>query len=61
MLVMTAKVDKKKIAVIFAIVVVAIAALILLLSGGRDAEPTASTAVSEIFEKSDILIPAQII
>lgn len=46
MLVMTAKVDKKKIAVIFAIVVVAIAALILLLSGGRDAEPTASTAVS---------------
>ena len=46
MLVMTAKVDKKKIAVIFAIVVVAIAALILLLSGGGDAEPTASTAVS---------------
>lgn len=46
MLVMTAKVDKKKIAVIFAIVVVAIAALVLLLSGGRDAEPTASTAVS---------------
>ena len=46
MLVMTAKVDKKKIAIIFAAVVVAIAALILLLSGGRDTTPTASTNVS---------------
>ncbi|MBQ2892908.1 MAG: DUF4830 domain-containing protein [Oscillospiraceae bacterium] len=46
MLVMTAKVDKKKIAVIFAAVVVAIAALILLFSGGRDASPTAATNVS---------------
>ena len=46
MLVMTAKVDKKKIAVIFAAVVVAVAALILLLSGGNDAEPTVSANVS---------------
>jgi len=46
MLVMTAKVDKKKIAIIFAAVVVAIAALIMLLGGGRDAEPTVSTGVS---------------
>ena len=46
MLVMTAKVDKKKIAIIFAAVVVAIAALIMLLGGGRNAEPTVSTGVS---------------
>lgn len=46
MLVMTAKVDKKKIAIIFAAVVVAIAALVLLFSGGNDAEPTAAPAVS---------------
>ncbi len=46
MLVMTAKVDKKKIAIIFAAVVVAIAALVMLLSGGRDASPTATTNVS---------------
>ena len=46
MLVMTAKVDKKKIAVIFAAVVVAVAALILLLSGGSDSEPTVSANVS---------------
>jgi len=46
MLVMTAKVDKKKIAIIFAAVVVAIAALILLLGGRRNAAPTAATNVS---------------
>ena len=46
MLVMTAKVDKKKIAIIFAAVVVAIAALVLLFSGGSDAETTAAPAVS---------------
>lgn len=46
MLVMTAKVDKKKLAIIFSAVVVAIAALILLLSGGKDAEPTVSTNIS---------------
>ena len=46
MLVMTAKVDKKKIAIIFAAVVVAIAALVMLLSGGRNAAPTATTNVS---------------
>ena len=46
MLVMTAKVDKKKIAIIFAAVVVAIAALVLLLGGGKDATPTAAANVS---------------
>ena len=44
MLVMTAKVDKKKIAIILAGIIVAVAALILLL-GGEDAAPT-SAAVS---------------
>ncbi len=46
MLVMTAKVDKKKIAIIFAAIVVAVAGLILLISGGNDAQPTASATVS---------------
>lgn len=46
MLVMTAKIDKKKIALIFAAVVVAIMGLILLLGGGNDSEPTVSTGVS---------------
>ena len=46
MLVMTAKVDKKKIAIIFTAVVVAIAALVLLLGGGDDTTPTSSPAVS---------------
>lgn len=46
MLVMTAKIDKKKIALIFAAVVVAIAGLVLLLGGGKDSEPTVSTGVS---------------
>ena len=46
MLVMTAKVDKKKIAIIFAAVVVAIAALALVIGGGGDAEPTVSTDVT---------------
>ena len=46
MLVMTAKIDKKKAALIFAAVVVAIAALVMLLSGGNDAQPTVSTDVS---------------
>lgn len=45
MLVMTAKVDKKKIAIVFAAVVVAVAALILWI-GGDDAEPTSAAAVS---------------
>lgn len=47
MLVMTAKLDKKKIAFIFAAVVVAIAAIVLLLSGGEDTAPTVSTDVSD--------------
>ena len=45
MLVMTAKVDKKKIAIIIAVVLVAVAGLILLF-GGSDAQPTVSTGVS---------------
>lgn len=46
MLVMTAKIDKKKLAIIFTAVVLGIAALILLLSGGNDTAPTISTGVS---------------
>lgn len=47
MLVMTAKVDKKKIAIVFAAVIVAVAALILLIRGGSSsAEPTVSASVS---------------
>ena len=45
MLVMTAKVDKKKIAIILAGIIVAIAALILLLGSG-DSAPTSAPAVS---------------
>ena len=45
MLVMTAKVDKKKIIIILAAVVVAVIGLVLLL-GGRDSAPTASTGVA---------------
>lgn len=47
MLVMTAKVDKKKLAIIFAAVVVAIAAIALLLSGGKDAAPTVSQDITD--------------
>ena len=43
---MTAKVDKKKIALIIAGVIVAIAAIVMLLSGRNDTTPTVSTAVS---------------
>ena len=46
MLVMTAKVDKKKIAIIIAGVIVAIAAIVMLWGGGDDTTPTVSTAVS---------------
>ncbi len=45
MLVMTAKVDKKKILIILAAVVVAIAGLILLF-GGKNSAPTASAGVA---------------
>ena len=45
MLVMTAKVDKKKIAMILAAAVVLILGLVLLF-GGSDSEPTASTNVA---------------
>ena len=47
MLVMTAKLDKKKIAIIFAAVVIAVAALILLLSGGGSTTETLSPEVSD--------------
>lgn len=50
MLVMTAKVDKKKIAVIIAVALVAIAGLVLLF-GGSDAQPTVSTGVSNNDER----------
>ena len=45
MLVMTAKVDKKKIAIIFAAVLILIIGLVALF-GGEDSAPTVSTAVS---------------
>ena len=43
---MTAKVDKKKIAIIIAGIIVAIAAIVMLISGGNDTTPTVSTAVA---------------
>ena len=45
MLVMTAKVDKKKIAIILAAVILVIALIVMLVKGG-DSAPTASTGVS---------------
>lgn len=42
MLVMTAKVDKKKIAIILAVAVVLVAGLFLLFGGSSDTEPTVS-------------------
>ena len=45
MLVMTAKVDKKKIVMILAAVIALVVGLVMLL-GGNDSEPTASTNVS---------------
>ncbi len=47
MLVMTAKIDKKKAALIFTAVVLVIAALVMLFSGGKDTAPTVSTGVSD--------------
>ena len=47
MLVMTAKLDKKKAAFVIAAVIVIIAAIIMLLSGGKDTTPTVSTGVSD--------------
>ncbi len=47
MLVMTAKVDKKKLAFIFAAVVIAIAAIITLISGFGDTSATVATDVSD--------------
>ena len=45
MLVMTAKVDKKKIAIILAVFVAVIVGIVLLI-GGNDSTPTASTGVA---------------
>ncbi|MBE6920591.1 MAG: DUF4830 domain-containing protein [Ruminococcaceae bacterium] len=45
MLVMTAKVDKKKIAIILAAVVIVVAGLFLIF-GGNDSTPTSSTGVA---------------
>ena len=45
MLVMTAKVDKKKIAMILAAVIALVVGLVMLF-GGNDSQPTASTSVS---------------
>ena len=47
MLVMTAKVDKKKLAILFAAVVVAIAAIAVLFRGGGDSTPTLSGSVTD--------------
>lgn len=44
MLVMTARVDKKKLAIILAAIVVVVAALVMLLGGGEDAAPTSAAA-----------------
>ena len=44
MLVMTAKVHKKKLAIILAAIVVAVAGLVILLGGEKDAAPTSTTA-----------------
>ena len=46
MMVMTAKVDMKKIAMVLAAVAGIIIALILLLGGGEDAAPTAANTIS---------------
>ena len=46
MMMMTAKVNPKKIAVVLAIVVAAILAVILLFGGNNDAAPTAAPAIS---------------
>lgn len=47
MLVMTAKIDKKKLAILFAAVVVAVAALIMLLSGAGNTAAAAATDISD--------------
>lgn len=46
MLVMTAKVDIKKIVIILAAIIVLIAGIVLLFSGGEDAQPTAAVSLA---------------
>ncbi|MBQ9761696.1 MAG: DUF4830 domain-containing protein [Oscillospiraceae bacterium] len=46
MLVMTARVDKKKIAIILAVIVVAVVGLVMLLGGDEDVAATAATTVA---------------
>ena len=54
MMVMTAKVDKKKIAMILTAVIILVAGLIMLIGKG-DAEPTVSTGVSNNDARVDFL------
>ena len=51
MLVMTAKVDKKKIAIILAAIVVVVAGLIMILGGDEDTTPT--SAVTSVASNDD--------
>ena len=51
MMVMTAKVDKKKIAIVLAVVIVVIAGICLLFGGKEDAVSTAGTQVSNNDER----------
>ena len=54
MMVMTAKVDKKKIAMIATAIIILVAGLIMLV-GNNDAEPTVSTGVSNNDARVDFL------
>ena len=54
MMVMTAKVDKKKIAMIVTAIIILVAGLIML-AGNNDAEPTVSTGVSNNDARVDFL------
>ena len=55
MMVMTAKVDKKKIAIVLAAVAAVILGLILLFGGGDDAEPTAGASADTNDERVQFL------
>lgn len=55
MMVMTAKVDKKKIAIVLAAAAAVILGLILLFGGGEDAAPTAGTSADTNDERVQFL------
>ena len=55
MMVMTAKVDKKKIAIVLAAVAAVILGLILIFGGGDDAEPTAGASADTNDERVQFL------